>query len=507
MSGEPGTIVRNTAAYSAAYAFTFLSNLVLVPFVVASLGPEQYGGVWVIVGALTAWVGLMDLGAGTSFVKYIAEYHARGDMRALGEILSTGTALYAAAGIAMVTAALLLDDAILTLAGVPAGLRGDALFVFWVGLAVLTGANIASPVTSVLTGIQRMDLQALVSIGVQACSIGGTVFVLAGGHGMRGLVVNNLAAMLLNAAACSVLAFRLLPGVRIRPSLVRMERARSMVAFGLNMQVSRLAEIVVFQTDRILTLRMFGHLASTGYDVGARLCSAARSASFLLISALLPAFSDLDAKGDRALLAELYGRGTRYLAVAATGAFGLVFVLAPDLLAVWMGEAYAVHAPLVRALACGYYVNIMTGAASSMTAALDRTRVNRSYGILVSLLNLPVVAASALLLGPVGIAAGTSLTLVIGAAFFLGRFGRETGIPGRTTLRLMGGPAAAGMAVCGACFLWQLTGGKALLPAGSAAGLLVTGGLFLGLYAGTLLRTGLVDAADRRLLRSLLGSR
>ena len=78
MNETPHKIVRNTLMNSVSFAVLFISNLFLLPFIVHSLGKEYYGGIWVIIGTLTAYLGLLDLGTGTAFVKFISEYYTKG---------------------------------------------------------------------------------------------------------------------------------------------------------------------------------------------------------------------------------------------------------------------------------------------------------------------------------------------------------------------------------------------------------------------------------------------
>lgn len=427
MNDAPRKIIRNTLTNSVSFAYLFLSNLFLVPFILGYLGPEYYGGIWVVIGTLTAYVGLLDFGTGQAFIKHISEYHAKDDRQALLEVVNTGIALFLGFGVVVIALSLVLDLQVLRLVGVPENIMDDARFVFRIGILVLVAANLMSPVSSILNGIQRMDVQSYIAMGVQTLNIAGTIVVLTSGYGVKGLILNNLLIFIVSGLLSGMFAFRFIPYLAFGPRYVKSARVVQLVRYGFNLQVSRLAEIVVFQTDRIIALRLFGILAATYYDISARVNSGARSASFLLVSAISPAVAELDALKDQERLAVLYVRSSKYIAVAASFFFGFVIAFAPELLVVWMGRDFVVASDLVRVLALGYFFNVITGVASSTSAGLGKTELNRRFGVFLAVVNLPLTIGCALILGPLGIAIGTTVALGSGALYFMRSFHRAVG--------------------------------------------------------------------------------
>ncbi len=445
MKETPRKIIRNTLGNSASFAYAFIANIFLLPYIVHSLGPMYYGGIWAVLGALTAYLGLLDLGTSTAFVKYIAEYHTKRDPDALVEIVNTGLCIYAAIAVVLLLVTFLFDRWILEVIGEPAAIIEDARFVLRVGMVTFVLANIAAPVTSILPGIQRMDINAYVAIAAQTISIVGTVVALQGGYGVRGLILNNLVVVLFTVIALTILAFRELPYLRLHVKFFRRNRVRQLIRYGLNLQVGRLGDLVVFQTDRLFNLRFFGNVAAAFYDLGARINGAARSLILLLISALIPAVAEIEAQQDRDRLVVLYVRGSRYIAVGATFVFIFVGTFAPLLMGAWMGNEYASSAVIVRILAVGYFANIVTGVASAMVAGLGRTDFSRRFGVFVIVMNIIAAVAGAFLWGSVGIAIGTSFSLVLGAVYFLGMFHRHMQVSMRTIAAVFLKPAIIGI--------------------------------------------------------------
>ena len=507
ISATPGRIVRNTVSNSLSFAFLFASNLFLLPFIVHNLGDVYYGNIWAILGALTAYMGLIDLGTGMAFVKFISEYHTKGDKASLLEVVNTGIVFYIVIGIVLLTFTWLAGGTILALVGVPPNIMDDAVFVLRVGMLVFVIANVVSPMTSVMIGIQRMDINAYISIATQTVSIAGTIFVLLSGYGVRGLIINNLVIVLLNAIGLSWFAFRLVPALRIGLRYCKLSMTRRFLGYGANLQVSKLAQIVLFQTDRILCLRFFGGSMATYYDIGARLNSAGRSVATLSVSALVPAVAELEALQHGEKIRTLYARGSKYIAVVASYLFLFLGVFAPEIIRVWFGdERFLASVMIVRVLAFGYFFNIITGVASSLAAGLGKTEFDRRYGIFTSVFNLIATIGLSLAMGPVGIALGTSLSLTLGAVYYLLLFHGYIKVSLVEVLRLFGRPMLTG--VLASAVAWSVA---ALIPVNGPTrfehGVLLVATLVIysALFAGLLALFRVFDSYDRQLVRLILG--
>jgi O-antigen/teichoic acid export membrane protein len=506
MSGSTQrTIARNTLTNSLGFVVAFGANLVILPFIVHSLGQDVYGGIWTIVGPLTATLGLLDLGTGTAFVKYISEYHTHGDRHSLSELVNTGMLMYVVVGVVLLGIAWFSGEALLAALGVTAALLPDGVFVFRIGVLIFVLANILSPLSMVLTGIQRMDLNAYIMIGGQLVNVCGTVLVLGMGWGVRGLILNSLVVLTCTALTQCFMGLRLVPGIRFGGVYARWEMVRRFLRFGLNLQASKLAQVILFQSDRLVSLRMFGTVTAAYYDVGAKLCSAGRSMAFLTVSALIPAASELDARQDRERLLLLYHRASKYTGIAASTLFAFIGFFAGDIMKAWMGPEFLDSVPIVVALAAGYFFNISTGVASALAAGMGRTDFEGKYGVFAAIVNLPLSIGLGLALGPIGIAIGTSLTLLLGGIYFLYQIHRFLGRPRRTVIESLIKPLSASLVAGGVTLVLRNLVFGDPVGRGDALLALTCALLVFLLLDGVLLRaSGAFGSEDFRILRGLL---
>jgi len=92
------TVARNVSTRYLAIAVEAVLGLVVLPFNIAHLGQSAYG-LWMLTASVTTYFSVLDLGYGGALVKFVAQYRARRDVRALNEILSTTFVVFATFGV------------------------------------------------------------------------------------------------------------------------------------------------------------------------------------------------------------------------------------------------------------------------------------------------------------------------------------------------------------------------------------------------------------------------
>src|SRR5262249_53556067 len=103
--GQEGlTIARNLSTRYLAIAAEMALGLVTLPFNLSHLGQSAYG-LWTLTASVTAYFSVLDLGYSGALVKFVAQYRAKSDPKALNEILSTVFFVFATCGLTTCVAA------------------------------------------------------------------------------------------------------------------------------------------------------------------------------------------------------------------------------------------------------------------------------------------------------------------------------------------------------------------------------------------------------------------
>ena len=88
-----GKVIRNTLFNTLGHVWSMGIRFYLTPYVALSIGNDRYG-IWGIVGILSGYFSLLDLGLSRSFDKYLAEYYTKQDYQSFNKVVSIGFLYY-----------------------------------------------------------------------------------------------------------------------------------------------------------------------------------------------------------------------------------------------------------------------------------------------------------------------------------------------------------------------------------------------------------------------------
>lgn len=434
------TIARNTVFNAAGRIWEALAGIGLTVYTIDRVGLEGFG-LWSLVALFTGYAALFDFGVNSGFTKYIAEFAARDDRDGVNAVISTGTWFYAALGAIMLAIGWPLIDGLLagTLrlmallnpgreAGLgPGDLWGEARVLMQGALIIIVVNNALAPFGALQTGLQRMGLANAIGFAASLVKVACTVALLESGFGVRGLLYASGVVLAFTSATNVLVAFRIYPGLRCTPG--RMDRAifDRMFSFGWRSQVARLANLINFQTDRlVVALATGGNLDLVGlYRVGEDLATKMRQAPALLVSALIPAVSSLDARDDQGRLAILYWRSTKYVGAVALPAALYLLATAEFWLSLYGPKDTLGGAGWVaRILIVGYVLNVLPGPGVSVALGKGDAGLPMWAGLISMVANVALTVLLFWMVGFYGVAAGTSLALGLSTAWFFGAMRR-----------------------------------------------------------------------------------
>ena len=161
---------------------------------------------------------------------------------------------------------------------------------------------------------------------------------------------------------------------------------RGMLAYGFKMQVSSVGGIVSFQLPKLIISRSLGVASVAFYEVSSRLALFMRAFPLVLVSALIPATSELGARKERDKILQTYQIASRYVAMITAAMAGFLIVDAGSIVAFWLGSGFQNSVVLVQILAIGYGANILGGAASQTGAGVGRPEFDMRSTFLLTIL-------------------------------------------------------------------------------------------------------------------------
>ena len=515
------TIAHNTVFNAAGRIWEAVLGLALAAYVIDRVGLEGYG-MWSLVALFTGYAALLDFGMGSAFSKYIASFAARGDRQGVNAVVSTGVFFYLLLGTILVAAGWPLID--LLLEGTVALMRllnpghtnliasnalwDEARFLLRGALILFAATNCVAPFPALQAGLQRMGITNILGFAASFVKVAATVLFLESGFGVRGLLYTDAVVLAVMAGANVAVAYRIFPGLHCTPFHMRWSVFHVLLSFGWRSQVARLANLINFQTDRmIVAMVVGGNLALVGiYRVGEDIATKVRQGPALLVSALVPAVSDLDAREDHERLKLLYLRATKYVG-AVTAPLVLYFMAATELILSIYADKTSLGAAawVARIIILGYAMNVLPGPGVSMALGKGNAGLPMIAGLISMTANIVLTVALYAAIGFYGIPAATALALAISTIWFFGAMRRELDVsPALLLWQSLFWPVAASLPGAAFCLLvnWGATdyldrAGNLLIAAACAA-------VFGLSYALCLRLTPFLDRYDVEFLRDTL---
>ena len=338
MGSASPSLGRATVVSAAVDGTLAVVSLASVPLLVRALGTEPYGALG-LVTVLGTQLSTLHLGVGPSLLRMLGEARGRSDATVLHATLRAGALLallsaLAVAALTLVLAPLAWSDAFAASAAVRqqalAAVPPTALILGLQPLLAMTFASLAGQERfSLLNGVRLAHGVLRTALGVATAWRGG-----------------GLGAVLLAQAAADVLVVLLAWSAsrRLPPAtgpLPLRGAASRILALGVPLSLAGIAAGLLMDGDKLAlgTLRSVAEVAYYAVPAGvvARLATFAGMASVFLV----PRLAASAAAGDSHEAARLAARATRIaLCLTAAAATPLV-ALAPELLDLWLGPAFA----------------------------------------------------------------------------------------------------------------------------------------------------------------------
>jgi O-antigen/teichoic acid export membrane protein len=404
-------LVRNTAWNYGGFAINLATNLLMFPFVVHRLG-DAASGVWLLITAVTGYMGLLELGIVPSLTQTIAAALGRGETDGASRAASSSQALLI--GLATVSLVLLPGAPLLvSILKIPPGLGHQALVALRVAIVGFALRMPQATYQGILLGSQRQDRCNQLWIAVGLAKFVGAALVLTLGYGLVALVTMEMSVHLLAGVLQFKWVFLEIPTLRLSWRLVSPTEIRRLLSFGTAILAVSVCSIVIEQADRLVVASFLPIAMVTHYAAAWKLYMLAFALTTTVVQALSPLAARLHGLSEQRELTRLFLRTTKYSTIIA---WPLVFALGLSggfLLHVWMGEAFDSSLIVVQVLVVGFIVTAYNHAGYS--ALIGTRRVGPlvwRYFVPQAILNLGLSLYFVNTLGIVGVALGTMVPAV-----------------------------------------------------------------------------------------------
>jgi O-antigen/teichoic acid export membrane protein len=346
MRRQPKTI-WNIAANVAGIVVNMISGLLVMPYLIQTLGNTTYG-LWILIGTLTGYFGVLDLGVPATVGRLIAIHHARREPEQINVVMSTALALLVIVALGVCVATCIALPLFPKLFTVPASSALDVRYSL-----MLVGFNLAlafpaSIFAGMLWGFARFDLQNAVDIPALTLRAVLTLTVVSRVTPLISLGFIVLVVSSLSAVSKMVVCYKLDPNLRISWKHVRKHRIREIFAIGGWLNVIAWSRTLIPQIAPTLVGARLGNAAVTTFTVARQLVVYANIFSQNATQVMTPGATGAFATNAVAAQKQLFIEGGKF-AYALTIFFGAgLFCLGMPFIHWWQhGLQDAAYQPLL----------------------------------------------------------------------------------------------------------------------------------------------------------------
>jgi O-antigen/teichoic acid export membrane protein len=387
-------------------------GIAMIPLLIHSLGGQGFAA-WAILLSCSAVFNELQMGMHSALVRDVAVANRRAPediARLWASAVAFLVAIHAAA-LPLVLAAAGHVAEWLRLPTVGRWHPGIALMVVYVSVAARSALITGN---FVLFAAARFYQAAAISLAQAFVSNATATLVALLTRDLAATLVAFWAAQLVVVGIGFVVARN--AGWKLRSSLVDVGLIRRLLQYGVRVQLSEWAQIINFQFDKFVVVRVLGLWPAALYEVSNRSVLALRSIPASGMETFLPVATGASAGEDVIAGARRMARLAVYgilLFFAAPLAVGPVFLYA------WVGEMGYVSRHVFAFLVVGAAANLLVLPLSTLAQAAGRPQVQARAAIASILLNVPLSLTLVRLWGVEGAALGSSLAMVVGMAVLL----------------------------------------------------------------------------------------
>jgi len=409
-----------------AFAVTAAVGFVLAPYMVRSLGDNQYG-LWVLVGSLVGYLGLLDLGVRGAVTRYVARHHGTGDDRAASRIVSAALFLFAMTATTVVVASTLLSLLLEHLFDVPPDLLQQARIAVLVSGVSMAVSLVSGVFGGIIVGLERFDL--LNSVEVASELLRGALVwsALTSGGTLATLAMVQLGCCIIRGLIQAELVRRLYPGLRIRPGLRTDADTRTILSLGVSVTALHVASMLAFYTDAVVIGAFMPVAMVTFFANGADLTQHARSLTNGISYVISPRSSFLEQVDDPASVRKILLASGRLATLVILPIVITFTVRGSSFIGLWMGPRFAMPSGRVLAI-----LSIALGFAAARQVVVSALiGIDRHHGIIPvyfaeGVINVALSIALVFPLSIEGVAWATTLPNLAVSLLFIPWYVRRT---------------------------------------------------------------------------------
>ena len=411
MSRTGQTLMRGATVRLGSLGISLGLQMAMLPFILHHLGDHLYG-VWVVIGTLSSYYGLLDLGLSSAVTRFVSRELGRGDHAAASNYAAAGCRVFCLLG-----GFVILLSVLVAIGGSQLIHQAEDRRLFcWIALIVGCGLGLSFPTRAfdgVLVAHLRFDLLAVVRV-VFSLVRAGLIYVLLTARGsILGLALINSLVSLAEGLSTVGLARRVHGPLGSSWTVAQKGILKEMFGYASYSCIAQVTDLLRFKLHPIIITVFMRFADVTPYAIADRLQNVVVDICSAILSMLTPVFSRQEAQGNLEAMRRSFFLAYKISCYLGVLLLGLLSICAADFIARWLGPGHDLVLTLLYLRVGGSLCGISQ---MPVVNLLFGTSENRFYAFSNALHAALTLILSIILIRPFGLP-GVVLAVVSVTAF------------------------------------------------------------------------------------------
>jgi O-antigen/teichoic acid export membrane protein len=428
-------LYQNSAVTLACQLVTTVAALIIVPFIIGTLGIDGYG-IWESVLAASMLIAMFQTAIrGTLLWKISGAYGANNE-RQVRRLVRLGVSATLTFCLPVIPLAWLGRDWVVQLINIPPEFTGVGAWILVGVVTLVMFSGINETLGAAVSGYQRAGLTTV----IQSVAIMGrylvAILALLLGWQLWSLLAGLAAGFLIQAIGLYAAASRVCGRLSLVPAIPTRGEVKSMSSYAAFMMVGSVSSALRDQTDKVILAAFASPVWAGYYGIAARLAALVRLVCGFFYVPTTAAAGALHAANDWAGVRRLYATVITVMSVFCGAVVVLVAALYDRILILWIGKTIPEVAPMLFLLLFGSTVAVvLTGTGSSVCKGIGRLEIETSYIVLNLVLNAILTVVLVVWIGAMGTVISSAASWAIGSVVFVALLHRMVDLPAAATRR------------------------------------------------------------------------
>jgi len=405
-------ITKNVIANYLGYVVNFVVGFLLAPFIIHRLGDASYG-IWAILGQLTGYLGILDLGIAQANKIYVAKYNAQNSPEEINKILSTSFFFYIIPGSLALLLGIVLSFFVDRIFNIPVELKKQAQIVLIIVSFDLFLNFIFRVFRGALQGFQRYDIDNIIQVTSTLLKAPLVLLFLNYHYGLIKLSLIIFSLHIVEFILSIIfLKKTVFPKIAIKFKFFEKEKIKILFNYSFFVFINLIAMRLILYTDNLIIGFFLPIEMVTLYVIGWKLVSYTRQLNSLMVFTFSPTVTEMKANRDYEYIRKLMVKGSK-VSVLLTYPIGLFLIFfGKDLISLWVGAQYIESYKYMIILLIPDLIFISFSTGVSILYGIEKHKFYAFTTTMTAIMNFLISVYLVQKIGLTGVALGTAIPVI-----------------------------------------------------------------------------------------------